>query len=120
MTNAPRKRPPVARLNFFQMLARFVRMLVRSEPVRVVQLGFGLVLMLLGPIVGSTVPVPLPVGLILFGAGLALVLRNSLWARQRYVRWKRRYPRAGKITEFGLQRHRRFGDYFRRSTSEKR
>ncbi len=88
-------------------------MLVRSEPVRVAQLGFGVVLMLVGPLIGAPLPVPFPVGLVLFGAGLALVLRNSLWARQRYVRWKRRYPRAGKITEFGLQRHRRFSDYFR-------
>lgn len=107
MTNAARIAARVARMTFLQLL-------VRSEPVRVIQLGAGLVLMLVGPVVGATVPIPFPIGLILFGAGLALVLRNSLWARQRYVRWKRRYPRAGKITEFGLQRHRRFGDYFRR------
>ncbi len=109
MTNAALKRPSVRRPTFLQTL-------IRSEPVRVVQLGAGLLLMLVGPVVGATIPVPLPVGLILFGAGLALVLRNSGWARRRYVRWKRRYPRAGKITEFGLQRHRRFGDWFRRGT----
>jgi len=90
----------MARLTFF-------RMLVRSEPLRVVQLGLGVLLMVVGPIVAAPLPIPFPVGLVLFGAGLALVLRNSLWARQRYVRWKRRYPRAGKITEFGLQRRRR-------------
>ena len=89
-------------------------MLVRSEPARVVQLGIGVVLMIAGPIVGAPVPVPFPIGLVLFGFGLALVLRSSIWARRRYVRWKRRYPRAGKLTEFGLQRHRRFGDLFRR------
>jgi hypothetical protein len=92
----------------------FLQSLIRSEPVRVVQLGAGLALMPLGVVAGFTVPVPFPIGLVLFGAGLALVLRNSGWARKRYVRWKRRYPRAGKLTEFGLQRHRRFGDYFRR------
>lgn len=92
----------------------FLRMLIRSEPVRVAQMAFGLVLMIVGPIAGSTIPVPIPLGLILFGAGLALLLRNSGWARKRYVRWKRRYPRAGKITDFGMQRKRRFGDYFRR------
>ena len=91
----------------------FLRLLIRSEPFRVAQLGIGAVLMLIAPLV-SWLPVPFPVGLVLFGLGLALVLRNSLWARRRYVRWKRSYPRAGKITEFGLQRHRRFGDYFRR------
>ena len=109
MTNAALKRATVRRPNFLQVL-------IRSEPVRVAQLGAGLLLMLLGPVVGFSVPIPFPVGLVLFGAGLALVLRNSGWARRRYVRWKRRYPRAGKITEFGLQRHRRFGDWFRRGT----
>jgi hypothetical protein len=92
----------------------FLQTLISSEPWRVVQLGFGLVLMIVGPILGSAVPIPIPFGLVLFGFGLALVLRNSGWARRRYVRWKRRYPRAGKITEFGLQRHRRPGDVFRR------
>ena len=85
----------------------FLKLLIRSEPIRVVQLGAGVLLMVAGPLIGAPLPVPFPVGLVLFGAGLALVLRNSLWARQRYVRWKRRYPRAGKITDFGLQRHRR-------------
>ncbi|QXQ06801.1 hypothetical protein KX816_01655 [Sphingosinicellaceae bacterium] len=94
--------------------------MIRGKPMRLVQLAAGLVMMLVGPIVGSTVPVPFPVGLVLFGSGLALVLRNSLWARWRYVRWKRRHPRAGKITEFGLQRHRRFGDYFRRDAPVRR
>ncbi len=97
----------------------FLQMLIRSEPVRVIQLGLGVVLMVTGPLIGAPLPVPFPVGLVLFGAGLALVLRNSLWARQRYVRWKRRYPRAGKITDFGLQRHRRVGDLFRRTPSNR-
>lgn len=80
---------------------------------RVAQLGIGLLLMIVGPLLGA-LPVPLPVGLVAFGLGLALVLRNSIWARKRYARWKRRYPRAGKITEFGLQRHKRPGDLLRR------
>ena len=105
-TNADPKRAAVHRPNF-------LRLLIRSEPARVAQLGLGAVLMIVGPIAGAPVPVPFPVGLVLFGIGLALVLRNSLWARRRYVRFKRRYPRAGKLTEFGLQRHRRFGGWFR-------
>ena len=92
----------------------FLQSLIRSEPARVFQLALGGVLMIVGPIVGTPLPVPFPVGLVLFGLGLAFVLRNSIWARRRYVRWKHRYPRAGKLTEFGLQRHRRFGDWFRR------
>ena len=81
----------------------FIRSLVRSEPVRVVQLAAGLMLMAAGPVVG-VIPAPLPIGLVLFGVGLALVLRNSLWARRRYVRWKRRFPRAARFTDFGLRR----------------
>ncbi len=92
----------------------FLQSLIRSEPARVAQLAAGLVLMVVGPLVGAVVPVPLPIGLISFGLGLALVLRNSVWARKRYVRWKRRYPRAGRLTEFGLQRHKRPGDVLRR------
>lgn len=92
----------------------FLQSLIRSEPVRVAQLGAGLLLMVVGPLIGAVVPVPLPIGLISFGLGLALVLRNSIWARKRYVRWKRRYPRAGRFTEFGLQRHKRPGDLLRR------
>ena len=80
-------------------------MLIRHAPLRVAQLAGGVLLMIVGPLVGL-VPSPLPFGLLLFGVGLALVLRNSLWARRRYVRWKRRYPRAGRITDFGLRRRR--------------
>ena len=81
----------------------FIRSLIRSEPMRVVQMAVGLVLMLAGPVIGL-IPSPFPFGLVVFGIGLALVLRNSLWARRRYVRWKRRFPRAGRLTDFGLQR----------------
>ncbi len=82
----------------------FLQSLIRSEPVRVAQLAVGVVLMLAGLLMVVTVPIP-GVGLLTFGVGLILVLRNSGWARRRYVRWKRRYPRAGRLTEFGLQRH---------------
>lgn len=81
----------------------FIRSLIRSEPGRVVQLAAGLLLMPAGAVAGLF-PAPLPIGLILFGVGLALVLRNSRWARRRYVRWKRRFPRAARFTDFGLQR----------------
>ncbi len=87
-------------------VSRFVRMLIRHAPLRVAQLAGGVLLMIAGPLIGL-VPSPFPFGLLLFGVGLALVLRNSLWARRRYVRWKRRYPRAGRITDFGLRRRSR-------------
>ncbi|MGI4879778.1 MAG: hypothetical protein ACRYG4_20060 [Janthinobacterium lividum] len=83
--------------------ATFLRSLIRSAPLRVAQLGAGIVLMLAAPLL-ALVPSPFPFALILFGVGLALVLRNSGWARRRYVRWTRRFPRAGRFTDFGLQR----------------
>ena len=82
----------------------FIQSLIRSEPVRVAQLAAGAALALAGLAMVIVLPIP-GVGILTFGVGLILVLRNSGWARRRYVRWKRRYPRAGKLTEFGLQRH---------------
>lgn len=81
----------------------FLRSLVRSEPARVAQMAAGLVLMVVSPVL-VLIPSPFPFALIVFGVGLALLLRNSAWARRRYVRWSRRYPRAGRFTDFGLQR----------------
>ena len=84
----------------------FLQTLIRSEPVRVAQLAAGSALVLLVPL-GAFVPLPLPIGLIMFGTGMALILRNSGWARRKYVRWQHRYPRAGRITDIGLRRRRR-------------
>jgi hypothetical protein len=80
----------------------FLKVLVRSEPVRVFQLLLGLLLMLVAPIIG--IPTPGPLGIFLFAFGLALVLRNSRWARRRYVRYTRRYPRVQKAVNYGLRR----------------
>ena len=63
----------------------------------------GIALMILAPLVlGPTAPGP--AGLLGFALGLALVLRNSRWAKRRYVRFKRRWPRAGRLTDRGLRR----------------
>ena len=80
----------------------FFAVLLRSEPVRVFQLILGVLLMMFGPIIG--LPTPGPLGFILFGFGAALVLRNSAWARRRYVRYSRRYPRVQRAVNFGLRR----------------
>lgn len=59
--------------------------------------------MVLAPLVlGPTAPGP--AGLFGFALGLALVLRNSAWAKRRYVRFKRRWPRGGVWTDKGLRR----------------
>ena len=80
----------------------FLEVLIRSEPFRVFQLVLGILLMLVAPIVG--IPTPGPLGIFIFAFGLALVLRNSAWARRRYVRYTRRYPRVQKAVNFGLRR----------------
>lgn len=80
----------------------FIELLVRSQPFRVFQLFLGGFLMITGPIVG--IPTPGPLGILIFGVGFALVLRNSRWARQRYVRHTRRYPRVQRAVNFGLRR----------------
>jgi hypothetical protein len=84
----------------------FLQTLIRSEPGRVVQLGLGVLLILLAPI-AATVPQPFPIGIVLIGTGLTLILRNSGWARRKYVRWQHRYPRAGRITDMGMRRRRK-------------
>jgi hypothetical protein len=81
---------------------RFLDVLIRSEPFRVFQLGLGVLLMLVAPIIG--IPTPGPLGIFIFAFGLALVLRNSSWARRRYVRYTRRYPRVQRAVNFGLRR----------------
>ncbi|WP_426167868.1 PGPGW domain-containing protein [Sandarakinorhabdus sp. DWP1-3-1] len=80
----------------------FLDVLIRSEPFRVFQLMLGAFLMLVAPIIG--IPTPGPLGIFVFAFGLALVLRNSAWARRRYVRYTRRYPRVQKAVNFGLRR----------------
>lgn len=84
----------------------FLQTLIRSEPVRVAQLAAGFILLLAAPVL-ATVPQPIPIGIIVFGFGLALILKNSLWARRKYVRWQHRYPRAGRITDMGMRRRRK-------------
>ncbi len=75
---------------------------MRSRPVRLAQLTLGVILMTFGPLIGW--PLPGPFGFLSFGLGLALVLRNSRWARRRYTVLKRRYPKAGSWTDWALRR----------------
>jgi hypothetical protein len=61
----------------------------------------GVVLLLLAPLVGA---IPGPGGIIVAGIGLALVLKTSMWAKRRYVRFKRWQPKAGRWTDWALRR----------------
>ena len=83
----------------------FLQTLVRSQPFRVFQLALGILLMLVAPIIG--IPTPGPFGIFIFGFGFALVLRNSRWARRRYLWHTRRHPRVRRAVDFGLRRKRK-------------
>ena len=61
----------------------------------------GVILLMLAPIVGA---LPGPGGIIIAGIGLALVLKTSMWARRRYVKFKRWQPKAGRWTDWALRR----------------
>ena len=68
---------------------------------RMLLFGLGIVLILAAPLVGA---VPGPGGILLFGAGLILVLRNSGWARKRFALLRKRYPRIGHYSDLALRR----------------
>jgi hypothetical protein len=76
--------------------------LLRSRPMRLAQIVLGGTMMLAAPI--AAIPTPPPVGTVVFALGLALVLRNSRWAKRRYLLWTRRYPRVRQAVNFGLRR----------------
>ncbi|HEY0445792.1 MAG TPA: hypothetical protein VGD19_04995 [Allosphingosinicella sp.] len=61
----------------------------------------GLVLMVLSPLAGV---LPGPGGIIVFGAGLALTLKYSEWAKRQYVQFKRKHPKKGRWADWGMRR----------------
>ena len=63
--------------------------------------GIGVILMLLSPLAGI---IPGPGGILVFAIGLAMVLKTSMWAKRRYVRFKTRQPKAGRWADWGLRR----------------
>jgi hypothetical protein len=73
----------------------------RGGAIRFGLLLLGSILMIAAPLVGW---VPGPGGTIVFAIGLGLVLRNSLWAKRRYVDFKRRFPRPAGIADWGMRR----------------
>jgi hypothetical protein len=72
-----------------------------SEAARLTLLATGWILVAASPVVGV---VPGPGGLVVFAAGLALLLKNSNWVKRQYVGFKRRWPRYGEWTDRGLRR----------------
>jgi Flp pilus assembly protein TadB len=63
--------------------------------------GIGIVLLVLAPLVGA---IPGLGGVVVAGIGLALILKTSMWAKRRYVRFKRWQPKAGRWTDWALRR----------------
>lgn len=60
-----------------------------------------LLLFVVAPLVGA---VPGPGGVVVAGIGLAMVLKTSMWAKRRYVRFKRWKPKAGSWADWALRR----------------
>ena len=73
----------------------------RIPAVRTFLVALGFLLLALTPLVG---PIPGPGGIIVFGAGLTLVLRYSGWAKRVYVRLKRKHPKKGAWADWSLRR----------------
>ncbi len=69
---------------------------------RFVMFVMGSTLMIVSPIVGL---IPGPGGLVVFAIGLGLALKNSAWAKRRYVDFKRRFPKPGQWTDLGMRRN---------------
>jgi hypothetical protein len=61
----------------------------------------GVVMILVSPVFGA---IPGPGGVIVFGLGLGLVLKTSMWAKRHYVRFKRWQPKVARWTDWGLRR----------------
>jgi hypothetical protein len=73
----------------------------RHPAIRFAQLGAGGLLIVAAPLAS---PLPGPGGILLFAGGLMLILRNSAWARVRFVRLKRRWPRTGRLVDRAMRR----------------
>ena len=72
---------------------------MRRKPHPMIRLSLlvtGFALLAAAPLVGV---VPGPGGVFLAAAGIILILRNSRWARRRFVRLKAQWPRAGDFID---------------------
>ncbi len=75
--------------------------LSRTRPVRYTLVGIGCLLIAITPLVG---PIPGPGGVVVFAAGLSLVLKYSGVAKRIYVRFKKKHPNKGRWADWGLRR----------------
>ena len=61
----------------------------------------GVLLVVVGLVVS---PLPGPGGIFFIAPGAALILKSSIWAKRHYVKFKRWQPKAGRWTDWALQR----------------
>ncbi len=73
----------------------------KHATLRFVLVVLGSTLMIVSPLAGL---LPGPGGLIVFAIGLGLTLRNSAWAKRRYVEFKRRFPKPADWADWGMRR----------------
>lgn len=73
----------------------------RNDSVRFCLFLLGCLLILLAPAAGI---LPGPGGILIAALGLGLALKNSAWAKRRYVAFKRRWPKHGAWTDWGMRR----------------
>jgi hypothetical protein len=66
-----------------------------------VLLVLGWIMVLLTPAVGI---IPGPGGVFVFAAGVALILKNSFWAKRRFAALERRSPRFERYANKALRR----------------
>ena len=75
--------------------------MTHPAPVRIALVASGCLLIALAPVAA---PLPGPGGILVFAAGLSLVLKYSGWAKRLYVRLKRRHPKKGAWADWSLRR----------------
>jgi hypothetical protein len=76
----------------------------------------GVLLILASPVAGI---IPGPGGIFVFALGLAMVLKTSMWAKRRYVHFKRKQPKFGRWADWGLRRRSaRRREYLRQKRKE--
>jgi hypothetical protein len=61
----------------------------------------GILLVIISPLFGI---LPGPGGILVFAAGLALVLKYSEWAKRKYVLFKRKHPNKARWADWGMRR----------------
>lgn len=64
-------------------------------------LCLGWLLVIGAPLLG---PIPGPGPLLILPIGLAIILKNSLWAKKRYARLARRHPEYGRWADWAMRR----------------